>query len=73
MSRRDSTTWRYDLEPVDGGTRVTHSYEITALPVRPIRAVFGVLHARTTATCGRTCGPTSRRCATCSPRGSASG
>jgi hypothetical protein len=43
VSRRDSTTWRYDLEPVDGGTRVTHSYEITALPVQPIRAVYGVL------------------------------
>jgi hypothetical protein len=43
VSRRDSTTWRYDMEPVDGGTRVTHSYEITALPLRPLRAVFGVL------------------------------
>jgi hypothetical protein len=43
VSRRDSTTWRYDLEPVDGGTRVTHSYEIAALPVQPIRAVYGVL------------------------------
>ena len=39
-SRRDSTTWRYDLEPVDGGTRVRHSYEITALPLPPVRAVF---------------------------------
>ncbi len=43
VSRRDSTTWRYDLEPVDGGTRVTHSYEITSLPMRPLRAVYGVL------------------------------
>lgn len=43
VSRRDSTTWRYDLEAVDGGTRVTHSYEITALPIRPLRAVYGVL------------------------------
>ena len=43
MSRRDSTTWRYDFEPVDGGTRVRHSYEITLLPVRPIRALYGVL------------------------------
>jgi hypothetical protein len=42
-SRRDSTTWRYDLEPADGGTRVTHSYEITRLPLRPMRALFGVL------------------------------
>jgi AcrR family transcriptional regulator len=43
LSRRDSTTWRYDLEPIDGGTPVTHSYEITELPVRPIRPVYGVL------------------------------
>ena len=43
VSRRDSTTWRYDFEPVDGGTRVRHSYEITLLPVRPIRALYGVL------------------------------
>lgn len=43
VSRRDSTTWRYDLEPVDGATRVVHSYEITSLPVQPIRAVYGVL------------------------------
>src|SRR3712207_863392 len=34
----DSTTWRYDLEPVDGGTRVTHSYEITRPPPPPMRA-----------------------------------
>ena len=43
VSRRDSTTWRYDLEPADGATRVRHSYEITQLPRRPIRAVYGVL------------------------------
>jgi hypothetical protein len=43
VSRRDSTTWRYDLEPVDGGTRVRHSYEITSLPVQPIRAFYGLL------------------------------
>ena len=43
VSRRDSTTWGYDLEPVDGGTLVTHSYEITVLPLRPFRAVFGAL------------------------------
>jgi hypothetical protein len=29
VSRRDSTTWRYELEPVDGGTRVRHSYRHT--------------------------------------------
>lgn len=43
VSRRDSTTWRYDLEPADGGTRVTHSYETTVLPLRPMRAVYCVL------------------------------
>jgi hypothetical protein len=43
VTRRDSTTWRYDLEPTDDGTRVTHSYAITALPIQPIRTLYGVL------------------------------
>jgi hypothetical protein len=43
VTRRDSTTWRYELEPVDGGTRVTHSYEITVPPLRPFRALYGLL------------------------------
>jgi hypothetical protein len=43
VSRRGSTTWRYDLEPVDGGTLVRHSYEITVLPLPPMRALYGVL------------------------------
>ena len=43
VSRRDSTTWRYDLAAVEGGTRVTHSYEITLLPLRPMRALYGRL------------------------------
>ena len=43
LTRRDSTVWRYDLEPADGGTRVTHSYEITMPPLRPLRALYGVL------------------------------
>jgi Polyketide cyclase / dehydrase and lipid transport len=43
VSRRDSTIWRYDLERVDGGTRVVHSYEIIALPMQPLRAAFGLL------------------------------
>ena len=43
VTRRDSTTWRYELAAADGGTRVTHSYEITQPPLRPLRAVFGVL------------------------------
>lgn len=29
----DSTTWRYQLQPEDGGTRLTESYQITA-PLR---------------------------------------
>lgn len=41
-TRRDSTTWTYRIEPVEGGTRVEHSYEITLLPLRPLRAVYGI-------------------------------
>lgn len=40
-SRRDSTTWSYLLEPVEGGTRVTHSYEIEVLPLRVFLALYG--------------------------------
>jgi uncharacterized protein YndB with AHSA1/START domain len=29
---RESTVWRYRLEPVDGGTRVTESYEVQWIP-----------------------------------------
>lgn len=43
VSRADSTTWRYDLLPQDGGTLVRHSYEITRLPVQPFRALYGAL------------------------------
>jgi hypothetical protein len=43
LTRRDSTTWRYDLSAVEGGTRVRHSYEITLLPVQPLRWLYGVL------------------------------
>ncbi|WP_029433345.1 SRPBCC family protein [Blastococcus sp. URHD0036] len=39
----DSTTWRYDLEPADGGTRVTHSYTITKPLPRPLKAFTGAL------------------------------
>ncbi|MGY1772236.1 SRPBCC family protein [Blastococcus sp. SYSU D00813] len=39
----DSTTWRYDLEPVGGGTRVTHSYAITEPLPPPLRALAGLL------------------------------
>lgn len=37
---RDSTTWRYLLEPDGGGTRVTESYEIHRLPGFPVNVVF---------------------------------
>jgi hypothetical protein len=43
LTRRDSTTWRYDIEAIEGGSRVRHSYEITRLPLRPFLAVYGVL------------------------------
>lgn len=42
-TRRDSTTWAYRIDAADGGSRVTHSYAITQLPLRPFRALFGVL------------------------------
>jgi hypothetical protein len=42
-SRRDSTTWRYDLTPHPDGTLVRHSYEITVPPLRPFKALYGVL------------------------------
>jgi hypothetical protein len=34
-SRADSTTWSFTLDPEGTGTRVTHAYQITKLPVRP--------------------------------------
>jgi hypothetical protein len=43
LSRRDSTTWRYELLPEEAGTRVRHSYEITTPPLPPFRALFGLL------------------------------
>ncbi len=42
-SRRDSTTWSYTFVPEGHGTRVTHSYEVTMLPSRPFRALYGWL------------------------------
>jgi hypothetical protein len=43
-SRRDSTTWRYELAAADAQrTRVRHSYEITKAPLPPFKALFGVL------------------------------
>lgn len=43
-SRRDSTTWRYDLLSRPDGTLVRrHSYEITLLPLPPFKALYAVL------------------------------
>lgn len=42
-TRRDSTTWGYHLEPEVGGTRITHWYEITTLPLPPMRLLYGFL------------------------------
>lgn len=37
---RDSTTWWYDLEPHGGGTVLTHSFEIHAVPRFPVSVIF---------------------------------
>jgi hypothetical protein len=43
ISRRDSTTWGYRLEPHPSGALVTHYYDMTQLPLQPFRTVYGVL------------------------------
>lgn len=43
VSRADSTTWRYELTPVDNETLVRHSYEITRMPLPPFKALYSVL------------------------------
>ena len=43
LSRADSTTWRYQLTPTEGGTLVCHSYEITRLPRGPFKPLYAVL------------------------------
>jgi hypothetical protein len=40
LSRRDSTTWAYRFTPENGGTIVTHTYEVTLLPMRPFLALY---------------------------------
>jgi hemerythrin-like domain-containing protein/uncharacterized cupredoxin-like copper-binding protein len=40
-SKRDSTTWRFDLVRDGYITRVTQSYEITKLPLRVVRPIIG--------------------------------
>ncbi len=42
-SRRDSTTWRYELEGDGDRTLVRHSYAITLAPLPPLKALYGVL------------------------------
>lgn len=42
-SRRDSTTWRYDLLPQGERTLVCHSYDITTMPLGLFKALYGVL------------------------------
>lgn len=42
-SRRDSTTWRYELHTQHDGTLVRHSYEITRMPLRPFQLLYGIL------------------------------
>ena len=41
LSRRDSTTWSYTFVSEGDGTRVSHSYEITMLPLRPFWVLYG--------------------------------
>ncbi|NJC71927.1 SRPBCC family protein [Planosporangium thailandense] len=42
-TRRDSTIWAYQLQPGGTGTQLTHSYEITMMPLQPLRALYGIL------------------------------
>lgn len=42
-SRRDSTIWRYELDPDGDRTVVRHSYEITRPPLPPFKALYSVL------------------------------
>ena len=42
---RESTEWRYRFEPVEGGTRVTETYEVKWLPLWA-RVVDGPLNRR---------------------------
>ena len=38
--------WRYDIEPVDGGTRLTESFEVLWYTRLIVRLFFGGLEAR---------------------------
>ena len=39
-ARMDSTTWAYELAPERTGTRVTHSYRITRMPLPPFKLLY---------------------------------
>ncbi len=41
VTRRDSTTWGYEIQADGAGSLVRHYYEITQPPSRPLRAIFG--------------------------------
>jgi hypothetical protein len=43
ISRRDSTTWGYRLLPDSSGTLITHYYEMTRPPLRPFKAIYGIV------------------------------
>ena len=45
VNGHESTSWRYDLEPIAGGTRLTESYEIRYIP-RWLRVALLVPGAR---------------------------
>ncbi|HSR85845.1 MAG TPA: hemerythrin domain-containing protein [Streptosporangiaceae bacterium] len=40
LSRRDSTTWSYQFAVGSTATKVTHSYDVTMLPLRPFMAFY---------------------------------
>jgi hypothetical protein len=39
-ARMDSTTWAYELVVEGKGTRVTHSYRITRMPLPPFKLLY---------------------------------
>jgi hypothetical protein len=42
ITKRDSTTWRYELVADGSRTLVRHSYKITVPPLRPLESLYGV-------------------------------
>ena len=65
---RESTEWRYRFEPVEGGTRVTESYEVQWIPRGPASSTS---RPTAPASCARPCGTrssSSRRAAEATAR-----